>query len=201
MSASFRHRSTAYASHALGRFVRQFGLGDHGAAAVEFALLSLPLMMLVFGLIELAMVMLTYTTLQTATEAAGRRIRTGEFQHSNAHNKGDFKTLVCGNMSWLSADCANDLYVDVQTFSSFGNLAANKPASGTAFNPNTTCFSPGNPADIVLVRAYLRWKLLTPGLSGALQNMGDGSGRRLLSTATAFRNEPFDESPPVGAKC
>ena len=59
----------------------------------------------------------------------------------------------------------------------------------------------GGTSDIVLVRAYFKWRLFTPFLSGGLENMGAGSGMRLMSTATAFRNEPYSDVGPVGAKC
>ena len=51
------------------------------------------------------------------------------------------------------------------------------------------------------MRTYFKWKLFTPLIDSALQNMGSGSGLRLISTATAFRNEPYNEDPPVGAGC
>lgn len=180
---------------------QHFAHAQRGGTAVEFALISLPFMILVFGVVELAMVLLVTATIESATEIAARQIRTGEFQQSASHSKTDFKTLVCSKMNWLQPQCAADLYVDVRTFSSFNALAGNGPTAGTAFNANATCFTAGAPTDIVLVRTYFRWRLFTPLIDAALQNMGAGSGMRLLSTATAFRNEPYNETPPVGAQC
>jgi len=172
-----------------------------GVSAVEFALISLPFMVLIFGILELAMVFLAATTLENAVENASRKIRTGAFQTSGASNKADFKALVCGGMTWLGSDCAAKLTVDVRTFSNFSSLASNNPLAAPTFNASQTCFSPGQPGDIVLVRAYYEWKLFTPVIDSALQNMGGGSGKRLISMATAFRNEPFSDDLPVGAAC
>lgn len=193
MPSVFRHRLT----RAAARFAR----AERGAAAVEFALISIPFMMLLFGIMELAMVLLVATTLETATEHVSRKIRTGEFQSGAATGKTDFKAKVCEAMTWLSASCASDVFVDVRTFSDFGALAGYKPQPGATFSDATTCFSPGKATDIVLVRVYYRWKLFTPGLDKAMENMGGGSGKRLLSSATAFRNEPYNDDPPQGSSC
>ncbi|THD60639.1 MAG: pilus assembly protein [Phenylobacterium sp.] len=166
-------------------------------------MVSLPLLVMTFGLLELAMVFLANVTLDNATYMAAREIRTGEFQTSGATAQSDFKTLVCSRMSWLSAQCPTALWVGVQTFSSFATLAAAPGPNPTTFNPvkNPPCFSPGQPTDIVLVNSYFEWNLFTPLLNNALENMGGGSGKRLLTSTTAFRNEPYNTNPPQGAGC
>jgi Flp pilus assembly protein TadG len=184
----------------LVRFVLRFVRAERGATAVEFALVSLPFFTLIFGIVELAMILLVYTSLEQATETAGRLIRTGEFQQGSQTTKGDFKNLVCARMTWLASSCSGSLWVDVQTFSSFAGLAANAQQPPTSFDPNATCFTPGAPTDIVLVRTYYQWKLFTPLLDGVMANMGTGDMRQ-ISSATAFRNEPYSDVPPVGAKC
>jgi Flp pilus assembly protein TadG len=189
----------------LQRFIR----ANRGAAAVEFALISLPLMMLIFGSIELGLVLLASTTLEGATESAGRLIRTGQFQQGSSTSQTNFQSLVCQRMGWLAANCASDVWVDVRTFATFHSLSVvpppPPPPPPTPGDPNPkppTCFVVGGPDSIVLVRVYLRWKLFTPMLDGAMENLGAGSGLRLISSATAFRNEPYDNTlttPPPAA--
>ena len=183
----------------LSRFAARFRRAERGATAIEFALISLPFLMLIFGTLELALVFMVGTTLDNATQYASRQIRTGQFQTSAANSKTDFKTLVCSNMSWLSSQCASNLWLDVETFNDFADLAGAKPPNSATFDPTKTCFSAGQPTDIVLVRAYFEWTLFTPLLNNALENMGGGSGKRLITSTTAFRNEPFNTNPPVGA--
>jgi Flp pilus assembly protein TadG len=184
------------------RFARGFARAERGVTAVEFGLISLPIMLMTFGLVELAIVFLVGATLDTATEISSRQIRTGEFQTSAGNTQADFKTLVCGNMSWLGAQCAANLWLDVRTFSTFNGLATTPPMNaGTFAPPAGLCFSAGQPTDIVLVRAYFEWSLFTPLLNNALENMGGGSGKRLITSTTAFRNEPYNTNPPIGTKC
>ena len=181
-------------------------IGDNdlwiAATALEFGLISMPLLLMTFGLLELALVFLVSATLDTATEMASRQIRTGEFQTSAANAQADFKNLVCGQMSWLSSQCAANLWIDVQTFATFNGLANAPPLNPATFHPPAgLCFSPGLPTDIVLVRANFEWSLFTPLLNNALENMGGGSGKRLITSTTAFRNEPYNVTPPEGTKC
>ena len=50
-------------------------------------------------------------------------------------------------------------------------------------------FQPGSANDIVAVRVYYEWSLVTPILSAPLANMANG--KHLIQAATVFRNEPF----------
>jgi Flp pilus assembly protein TadG len=189
------------------RLLVRFAGAERGATAVEFGLIAAPILVMMFGLLELALVFMVTTTLDTATQSAARQIRTGNFQTSASSTRQDFKNLVCGGMTWLSSKCTSDLWLDVQTFSDFNSLATVTPIDPTTFKPSDpthptpTCFSTGQPTDIVLVRAFFEWDLFTPLLNNALENMGSGSGKRLISSTTAFRNEPYNTNPPVGNKC
>jgi hypothetical protein len=104
-------------------------------------------------------------------------------------------------MTWLSSPCAGKLTVDVQTFADFTALNAKGQVNAATFDPNNLCWSAGQPGDIVLVRAYYQWDVFTPLLNAAMVNMGAGSGKRLISAATSFRNEPWSSQTPTGAAC
>lgn len=180
---------------ALRRFVR----ARRGATAVEFALVAMPFMVLMFGIIELGCVFLVSATLDLATDRAARMIRTGEFQTSGATSKSDFKNQICSRMTWLSSACSSNLSVDVQTFDNFTDLSGAETVDPDAIKNDATCFTTGKPDDIVLVRTFFTWSLFTPLLDNALDNTGDGK-RRISSVAT-FRNEPYSDEDAVGASC
>lgn len=197
----------------LTRLARERG----GATAVEFALIATPLLILLFGVLELCMILLVTATLDTATDFAARNIRTGVFQKSGAITEADFAALVCRNMNWLSGTCdrAKDpddpdepsadatLFVEAQTFESFADAANPRATEPTTFDPTQTCWSVGNPGDIVLVRTYYRWPIITPLLRPFFQNtVVEGQPGRLVSTARLFLNEPFDPAlQPVKGRC
>lgn len=191
--------------------LRRFARDGRGATAVEFALISIPLMLLLFGILELCLILLVTATLDTATDFAARNIRTGVFQKSGTITEGDFAGLVCRNMSWLKSTCTADaeinednpgtqrLFVEAETFASFASAAAPTPHTPQDFENNTLCWSVGNPGDIVLVKAYFRWPIFTPLMRPFFANDGD---MRRLETTRLFRNEPYDASlQPVGDRC
>lgn len=180
----------------LRRFARRFRRADRGATAVEFGLLAAPLLLMTMGVLELAVVFLVSITLDMAMQLSSRQIRTGQFQLGANNTQADFKALVCSNMTWLQSQCASSMSLDVRTFSTFSALASAHTLTPSNLSTTSFCYSPGQPTDIVLVRAYFQWTLFTPLLNNALANMG--SNVRLITSTTAFRNEPYNANPPQG---
>ena len=168
----------------------RFAKATGGAAAVEFALMAIPFFLLLFGVIELALIFLLSTTLDNAAGEVGRRIRTGELQTQGGATVQSFKTAICDTLGWLKGDCESNLYVDVRTYDSFQTAgAAGAPVKNNAFDPSAFQFQLGQPNSIVVVRAYYKWPFITPLVSKAMGQFSDGS-TVLVSTVT-FRNEPY----------
>ena len=168
---------------------RRFAAARRGATAVEFALVATPFLALMFGVLELGLVFMVSTTLDNATEAAARTIRTGQLQAAGG-SANTFKTAVCNNMTWLGSSCAAKLTVDVRTFPKFGDVVMSPPVTAGKVDASKTNFTPGGGEDIVVVRAYYEWTLITPMLNAGLSTLG-GTKRLVYSTVT-FRNEPYD---------
>jgi Flp pilus assembly protein TadG len=177
----------------LGRFRRfagRFAHGRRGAAAVEFALVSIPFFALLFGIIEVGLIYFVATTLEMATNEAARDIRTGTLQgQATPETVAGFKTLICNQLSWLGSSCTSNLFVQVQTFSSFATITQPSPITSGAMNQNNLSFTLGGPGDIVMVQAFYQWTVLAP----ALDNIGTpiSGGKMLLSSTSVFRNEPY----------
>lgn len=172
-------------------WLRRFGADRGGATAVEFALVSVPFLALVFGIFELGLVFMVSTTLDNATETVARRIRTGEFQTSQSNNVAAFREAVCLEMSWLTSGCAAKLYVNVRTFPRFADVDLEPPT--TEEELKTEPFTTGGPEDIVVVRTYYEWTLITPLMNQGLQTI-TGSNKRLITSTATFRNEPYNIS-------
>jgi len=186
--------------------LKRFAQARRGAVAVEFAFLALPFLFMLFAVLELALVFLLSASLDTAMEDASRQIRTGNFQRDNgttgAASQNAFKGLVCRKMMWLATGCDTALQIDVRRWehtsatkwSEANNLGdpyvpETDTSTGKTTLRYTTLFNTGGPKDIVLVRGYFHWVLLTPFLSQALQS-AEGGVTVVQSTQT-FRNEPY----------
>jgi len=161
-----------------------------GAAAVEFAIISLPFLAILFSILELGLIFMASTTIEAATVSAARQIRTGQLQQGANNNAAGFKSLVCSGMSWISAsDCAANLSVDVRTFASFSAISVTPPIAGNAIDQSQLTFDDGSPCSIVVVRVFYPWTLITPVFEPGLPNLG--ANQRLLTTVVAFRNEDY----------
>ena len=186
MADPIRHRRRLLARLGL---MRRFARDDDGATAVEFAFVSIPFLLLVFGIIELGVAFLVSMSLENALMTVDRKIRTGD---SQATTKEQFVKDVCAQMSWVGTSCSTSIVLDVRVLPSFTEAdKLKKPL------PGATCFDTGGPSSIMLVRGYYKWPLITPLLQ---QAVGGTTGNREVSFATVFVNEPYSETP-VPIKC
>jgi Flp pilus assembly protein TadG len=89
------------------------------------------------------------------------------------------------------------LFVDVRVLNGFGDNSAPPPVVNSALNTSNFCFYSGAAGNIVLVRAFFKWPLLTPFLNSGLSRLGPGVA--LISSTAAFKSEPFPGAQPSGA--
>lgn len=182
----------AFVSKAAARFdsrlvLGRFGRDQRGATAVEFGLVAIPFIALMFAILETALVFFAGQTLETATINAARLIRTGQAQQQGL-SAAAFKDKVCSQVMALF-DCTAQLKVEVSTFPSFATVDLSKPVDAGGNLKTSFNYAPGKGGDIVVVRAFYEWPVFVKLLGLDLSNMGNGS--HLLSATAAFRNEPF----------
>ena len=170
------------------RVARRFTRHQKGAAAVEFALVAIPFLALMFAIIETALVFFAGQTLETAASDAGRLIMTGQAQ-SAGFSKDDFKTAVCNYLAGGLFDCSGGVSVNVTTFSSFGAVNTAPPLTNGQLDTTKTNYTPGGPNCIVAVQLYYQWPIYVSLLGDSLANQ---NGNKYLLVATSvFRNEPY----------
>jgi Flp pilus assembly protein TadG len=160
-----------------------------GAAAMEFALVIIPLSWMIFGMIEFGAMSLVQTNLDSALAAAGRKIRTGAAQTSGT-TKSQLETEICDNLNKImTLSCPGNLFLDVDRYDSFANVGNGTPTSNGAMDQTQLGYTPGGADEVILVRAYYQWQIFTPMFGAIFANMQDG--KRLVVSSMLFRNEPF----------
>jgi Flp pilus assembly protein TadG len=182
--------SRAAERRGLAQVVRRFGRDERGATAVEFGIVAIPFIALMFAVIETALVFFAGQALETATSNAARLIRTGQAQQLGL-TAATFKDLICGQLTYLF-DCPGGLYVDVKKYDSFAEVDISRPIApdgNLKTAPTDYTYQPGGGTDIVVVRTFYEWPTFVAKLGN---NMGDlADGKHLLAGTAAFRNEPF----------
>ena len=86
-------------------------------------------------------------------------------------------------------DCANGVYVDVKTYTSFASINQTPPVTNGELDPAKVNYSPGGVGDIEVVTLYYQWPIYVSLLGNNLADM-NGNKRLLVATAV-FRNEPY----------
>lgn len=168
--------------------LRAFRRDTRGATAVEFGLLAIPFFLLLFAILETFLFLFASQTVETATQAAGRLIRTGQTQGLD-FTEVEFKEAICRAMAGI-LNCEGNLHIDVRTINTFGAINLDPPLDENGnLDPDNFTYDDGVAGDIVIVRAYYEWPLNTDLFGLGLANLGNGG--RLISASTAFRNEPF----------
>ena len=181
--------------------LRKFKNSERGAAAVEFAMVAPPFMLLLGVIMETGLMMFTEYAIQSSVQDSARLVRTGQAQ-GGAMNAAQFKTAICNTASVL-INCSGSVYVYVRSDANFATLKANLPAFNT-IGPSLvsgvtppTCYNPGQPSQPAAVVATYDWYFNMWGMS-FLGNFAGNSARRLVGFAI-FQNEPFPA--PGAATC
>ncbi|MDQ2083795.1 pilus assembly protein [Xanthobacteraceae bacterium Astr-EGSB] len=173
----------------LGRLVpvRRFLRRQDGAAAVEFAIVVLPFLLLMFLIMETGLVFFASQTLETVAADSARLIRTGQGQ---AFDEAAFKEEVCNRAKVLfSCPSSRGIFVDVQKPTDYDSI--NRSVELKDGEPVTQFSTDAvkTAKAIVVVRLMYKWPILFPLTAKFLGDSGGGS--RMLVATAAFRNEPF----------
>lgn len=177
---------------------------NKGSVALEFAAIAPVFLLMMMATIESGIMFFSQSALQNAVNDTARLIRTGQAAcytkdvsgNCQAITSDEFRKEVCDKVVLLLKGCRkdtsgnSDLQFDAKAYSSgFGSLSNSSPLDVAGDLPNLTAFDTGTACDVVLVRAFYRWPIITPGVRFLLANMNNHY--HLLATAAAFRNEPF----------
>ena len=170
---------------------RRFGRARDGMAALEFAIVVLPFFLLTIGLAEISMIGFAQTSLDFAVSETARQIRTGRAQMGGL-SEGEIQESLCDEVNnFVVLSCDGNLFLDVNRFDSFvdADNGVQNPIQDGEFQDPGFQYNPGAPSDIVVVRAYYRWEIMTPMFEPVFSNVSDG--QRILVSTMMFRNEPY----------
>ena len=166
------------------RLFNHFYKNEDGAVILEYALIALPFLLMIFGIMHVGFLYWANLELENATNQASRLILTGQ-----QPNESTFKTFICNNSTILHVqDCQSSLIVDVRqlsgNFQSIGSINFD-PTDEDNEDQNSSYDSiPGD--TVALVTAYYRWPNLTGFFRGGMSN-----GDHMLRSTVAMRTEAY----------
>jgi Flp pilus assembly pilin Flp len=168
---------------------------ERGAAAIEFAIVAVPLLLFMMGIVGIGLYFFTGSALNHGVEAAARKIRTGEAQ-KDALTVGGFKDLVCEEAgSYINC---NKLRVHIDHGDNWSEISPqpcvdenNNLIASTGQAEDEIVDYTGEASQVVLVTVCYQWDLAQAFSFLKLGTKSDGSGPVVLEASTAFRTEPY----------
>jgi len=186
---------------------RRLRANEDGSAAIEFAILATPFLLLVFAIIETFIAFGAEQLLNHGVDTLGRQLRTGQITFDTGAatdvTEDEFQDLFCEQVKIL-IDCdgtwGTRLFLDVRSFPDFKDIPIGIPRlngdSRGDLDTSDFDFDPGGASKINIVRAYFKWRVLTDIVRPYITNIDASEGAMpeyyLMVAATAFRNEAYD---------
>ncbi len=159
---------------------------EEGATAVEFALVGVPFILLVVGILEMSLMFTAQSLLEASTSSASRLVRTGQIQLGAGEVA--FTEAICDSADVL-IPCDNIQY-QVMPLEDFGAAEALPPASfDDEGNLENQGFDAGGVSDVILIRVAYRYPIKTPMMQILLTNNNDTS--RLMVSTVVLKTEPY----------
>ena len=172
------------------KILRRFRRDRRGSAAIEFAFIAPLFFLLLFAIIETAMVFFASQVLETGTQDSARLMLTNQAQN-NGMTQSQFKTSLCNSLAAMFS--CGGLYVTVKAYPAGTVIPASDladPISSGSFVDNST-YQSCKSGDTCMVRAFFQWPLYVTKLGYDISNITkSGSKYKLLAATAAFRVEP-----------
>lgn len=192
------------------RSLLRFRRDEEGAAALEFAILAIPFMLLIFATFETFFAFAGEQLMANAVDTMSRKIRTGEITFGQGKStdvtEAEFRQMFCDEISVLNmcssteAVTPSKLYLDVRQFASFADMPREVPkiSTDTYADLDTTefGFSPGGANSNNVLRAYYRWQIMTDLMRPYITNIRPANKPVptdfLIVQTAAFENEDYE---------
>ncbi len=181
---------------------RSFLKDNDGQVAIEMAMVSVPFLTMMFGIINTGMFFYAVNCIDRGIEDAARYIRTGEAQKGTypgataQMNAGQFRTMVC-NKATSYIDCSK-LQIRIFTAADWsgvnpftcpttGTLSSGAIMAGDNTPISTTA---GTQSAVVLITACYQWTM-GKYLPFAHFDSRFSDGSSLIQSSTALKIEPY----------
>ncbi|WP_258045585.1 TadE/TadG family type IV pilus assembly protein [Mesorhizobium sp. NBSH29] len=171
----------------------RFSRDEHGSTAIEFGILALPFLMLLFAILETGISFAAQQLMANATDDVARQIRTGQLTSANL-TQSSLRDKICVQLEMMVTKGCPGLAVDLRLRSTFAELAQIKaPLKGSGREQEIDLaavgFEVGKGADKSTLRVLYGWPIISNLMQKSLSTM-KGSKMLLYASAT-WQNEPF----------
>jgi len=171
------------------RRVRLFGRARDGATAIEFTLLIIPFLLIVFSTIETGMNFTARQVLWNATQKVARQIQTGQVRGSEL-TETRIQTMLCDQIQFMVKAGCEGLSFNLGTYSGFASVPTTGILTAGGDLARTGISGTSGTSTINQLNVLYRWPVLTNILYLTDSTDAKRGTMPLFSTLT-WQNEPF----------
>jgi Flp pilus assembly protein TadG len=186
---------------AQSRKIRRFGRDTSGASALEFALVAVPFVTLLLGVMETSYDLYVQSALDTAVAEAARQVQVGSVIGTSGEDSATFAAAaVCPNLP-AGLSC-NNLVVGVAPIPS-GSDYYGSPNVLTFANASSTrgAVCTGMAGQMVILTAWYAGPTIVGNIIPTFATTYNGNIVHLTSSSTGFVNEYFTGGQSKGVGC
>ena len=175
-----------------------FRADERGGVTIEFVLVFLPLMLILFVIVDLGFFMARSVLLRRGADIALRQVRLGDLPPGTEVAPDGtvllgkpLKELICRN-AFLIADCVASVQVEMRPIAevtAYGGGEVDCVDRTKPINPVNT-YMQGQPSEIMFVRVCLVADPIFPGTGFLAHLPASKGGGYAMVYETAFVNEP-----------
>ncbi|MBI1216348.1 MAG: pilus assembly protein [Alphaproteobacteria bacterium] len=174
----------------LEHFKRYLTSDNDGVVAIEFALVVMPFIILLVGIVEIGLFYASGALLEGASVDAARLIRTGQVQDASDPETA-FKQELCSQAAAL-IPCTDIQYEVIDLPSgSFIDAEDYQPVVDSDGNLVPQGFDAGNSNDVVMVRTYYKYHFMTPFIGEMISGKIGQDWMGQMSTVV-IKSEPYN---------
>ena len=176
--------------------LRKFGKDERGVAAIEFAILAMPFLLVLFAVLESTISFASQQVMADTVDDMARSIRVGNLRMGSPEAApAAIKTKICDDLELFVANGCPELVVDMKVYPTYSDIPTSIPRKPDK-DVNTSGFAinVGDAQEIQMLRIFYRWKFYTHFIGEKVAELpGD---KTLLYAAAAWKNEPFAPITP-----
>ncbi|WP_018688864.1 TadE/TadG family type IV pilus assembly protein [Ahrensia kielensis] len=167
----------------------RFKHNNDGATAIEFGILAIPFILIVFAVLETSLSFTAQQVMANSVDQAARKVRTGQIDPKTT-NKDQFRAMICHDLELLVSSGCPELEFDLKSYKKFSDVPTTIPME-TPKKLDTSGFTyePGGAGTINHLRVFYRWPVITDIMKSHLSGLEDG--KTLLYSSSTWQNEPF----------
>jgi Flp pilus assembly protein TadG len=175
------------------RLIKRFNGDERGVAAIEFAILAMPFLLVLFAVLESSISFASQQLMADTVDHLARDIRVANIRKGGTGSSpAEIKDRICTELEFFVEDGCPGLEVDLKVYADYNDIPVTIPRQANN-DIDTSGFDikVGGNSEKQMLRVFYRWKYMTKFIADKSATLPDG--KTLLYAAAVWKIEPLME--------